>query len=118
MSYIKRLLELSGLNEDDYLDGDEEDMKDLEAQTIREKKIKNLIAMAFKRLGIGIEEIFYDEDNEREAIIVLSESEMDIMHLARLSKTGLSSKYIIGFTNADMLLQITCNISPELDQAV
>jgi hypothetical protein len=72
MNNLDRLRKLSGITEDEYLDPED----NWDAVHERADKIKKIIEIAFKKLGLDIVGIFYDEENDREAIIQLDDTEI------------------------------------------
>lgn len=116
MQYVRRVGQLAGLCEaQQVMDPDEQDRLDSE-QLQRERRINQLIALAFKRIGLSIADdgIFYQEDVNREARVTLDDSEVDLGTLIRLQQTGLADRYVVS-TDVDGELQIVFNVSPNLD---
>lgn len=114
---INRMRRLAGIQEAMQIeDPDDEDRQDDERQA-REAKIRNLISLAFKRINLAIAEdgIFYIEEDGREALITLDDSEVDIDRLAALKQTGLAASYVVWGTKDG--LTIMCSIDPGLDHA-
>lgn len=115
MKELERIYYLAGLQEArQIMDPDEEDRLDDERRA-REQKIAGHIAFAFRAVGLTIAEdgIFYQEDNDREVIVTLDDSEADLALLAKLFNTGLSNRYVIQAGNLELLVQFS--VSPELD---
>lgn len=118
---IDRIRTLAGLNEAplDILSPDEamdDDDRAYDAQRAREQKVEALIAAVFRKLGIGVEQITYDEGMDREAEVTLDDFEIDVARLAGLIGTGLAGSYrlvardhslAIGFTVAEGLENAT-----------
>lgn len=100
------------------MDPDTEADRLYDERRMRERKIVKLIEAAFRHLGLRINDdgIFYDEDNDREAIITLYDSEADLATLSRLSESGLADRYIVWGSSNELLLRFKVN--PELDQAI
>jgi hypothetical protein len=97
MNDIHHLRRLAGIREAQQItDPDEDDRRDTELHN-REKKIKQLIVLAFRKIDLDIAEdgIFYDEANGREAIVTLDDSQIALDLLIRLKKTGLAASYVI-----------------------
>ena len=97
MNYIAYIRRLAGLYEVQQVeDPDEEDRRDDERRQ-REAKIARVIALAFERIDLSIADdgIYYDEDSNREAIIQLDDTQIDLERLTKLKQTGLANSYVI-----------------------
>lgn len=122
MHNIDRIRQLAGIQEAIQVEHpDDEDRRD-DQQRAREIKIAKLIALAFRRIGLAIAEdgIFYMEDN-REAIITLNDSEIDIEHLIALKASGLAKgSYVVSaIKDHDTAgLSVMFSVDPGLDHAV
>jgi len=122
MHTLNDLKRLAGLTEArQIMDPDEEDRLDDEKST-RQQKIVRLITLAFQRLGLTIEEgdwtsyyVIYDE-SDREAIVKLDDSEVDLAQLMKLYKTGLSQKFSISVFSGS--LAVSFIVAPEMDHAI
>ena len=123
MNYIDYIRRMAGLFEVQQVeDPDEMDRRDDERRQ-REMKIARVIAMAFKRIDLGIAEdgIFYDEENNREAIVQLDDEQADLNHLTKLKQTGLANSYVIwAAKNSDgyATLSVMFSVDSGLDNAV
>jgi len=118
MMDVDRMRQLAGMQEArQVMDPDEEDRLDDE-RTQRERKISKLIAIAFRRIGLAIAEdgIFYQEDSDREAIVGLDDSRVNIALLTALSTTGLAKVYEIHAT--EFALEVVFSVDPALDNAI
>ena len=117
MRHIERIRRLAGLQEaQQIVHPDEEDEAD-DAQRDREVKIGRLIALAFRKIGLAIADdgVFYDEGNEREALVTLDDSEVDLALLVRLQQTGLADRYRIWAAGHELIVMFA--VSPALDDA-
>ena len=123
MNYIATMRRLAGLCEVQQVeDPDEEDRRDDERRQ-REAKIAHVIALAFQRIDLAIADdgIFYDEENSREAIIELDDTQASLEHLAKLQQTGLANSYVIWAANnidGYVTLSVMFSVDPGLDNAV
>ena len=121
-NWITRLRKLAGLNESGHVmsqeERDEQDLRDADARLFREKRMRQLIETAFVRLGIDISDdgIFYDEDGDREAIVILDDTEISLRSLDRLRNSGLAADYTIGVAGGN--LQVSFRVLETLDNAV
>jgi len=120
MLSIERLRKLAGLKEASPEILSQEEIDDQEdAKFDREQKIKGLIKMAFEKLGFEIGRVFYDEDEEREAIVEFEESEIPLKKLNLLHGSGLvdaGQDFILRELSGK--LEVVFHVSSELDQAV
>jgi hypothetical protein len=114
---IKRMRRLAGLQEQ--VMNDDEMLHQDDEQRSREQQIEAHIAFAFRAIGLSIAEdgIFYQEDNDREAVVTLAENEADLSLLAKLQDTGLAKRYLIQGGESFQLV-VTFSVAPELDAAV
>jgi len=122
MHSINDLKRLAGLTEArQIMDPDEEDRLDDE-KSARAQKIIRLIILAFQRLGLTIEEgdwtshyVIYEE-SDREAIVKLDDSEVDLAQLMKLPETGLSHRFTISVFNGSLAVGFI--VAPELDHVI
>lgn len=121
MNDIHHLRRLAGLREYQVPDPDEADRHDDE-RNAREKKIVQLIALAFRRIDLDIAEdgIFYDEENGREATVRLDDSQISLDVLLKLKRTGLAASYVIwAAKDQDVIaLNVLFSVDPGLDNAL
>lgn len=125
---ITRIKQLAGLKEailpsngqidDNDNDADRED----DARYDREQRVRIVIKTAFKKIGLeldpdGISEgVFYDERENREAIVALYENEVDLDLLMKLQQSGIANKFIVEAGQHE--LSIKFNVAPEIDHVV
>jgi 2'-5' RNA ligase len=79
--------------------------------------------LAFQRINLGIADdgVFYDEENNREAIVELDDSQADLEHLTKLKQTGLASSYFIWAAkdlHDHVTLSVMFAVDPGLDNAI
>lgn len=123
---LDRLRELAGLTEADthVMTDDEIEQYEHEldmAQHRRQETIKKLIAMVFKRCDLPLDlefddPIMYLEDDDREAIVRLDDSEIEVSKLVALQQSGLAQRYVVRGYGDD--LKIVFNVAPGLENSV
>lgn len=119
----ERLRKLAGIRESgEPMDDDEADrMRDAEdaARNAREKKITRMVAYAFKRAGLDVERINYDEENDRTCWVVLDDYEVKLSQLAALMQSGLAQDFTVSASHSRGIagLDVEFTVAPELDQA-
>lgn len=119
MRSITRLLSLAGLNETPKLvPTDDEEDEEWDRRHARHQKIVQMIITAFKRISIDIdtEKVYYAEEFDREAHVILDDNECDLRLLTRLFKTGLAEQYTISANKHALMIEF--KVSPLLDQAI
>jgi|SRR5882672_710530 len=117
MKLLNQLLRLAGIQEAMQIEYHDDD-----ASSEREQKIKQLIAMAFKRIDLAIADsdwggpdIYYDEASGREAVVTLDDTDVSLDKLDALRQTGLAASYVIGSSRDG--LDVTFAVDPGLDNA-
>lgn len=118
MDHIIRLRRLAGLREARQVsDPDEEDHLD-DARRVREANIVRHIEFAFQKIGLAIAEdgVFYQEDSDREVLVTLDDSQIDLDLLAALKTTGLAESYKVWGSRGALIIMF--EVSPALDNVV
>lgn len=80
-----------------------------EAARARELKVARFIALAFVRVGLppADDGVFYDQENDREAIVTLDDDEIDLNAFMRLQTSGLASSYKLAAASSQITVRFT-----------
>jgi hypothetical protein len=116
MKDIDRMRRLAGIQEAIQVDDPDEVESRDDERYHRGQKIERLITLAFKQSDIEIADLYYDEEDGRQAQVTLDADQIDVVSLAtKLQKTGLAQSYVIAASREGLLLIFS--VDPGLDHA-